>query len=636
MKRVFSLLLVLLLMVGLMPMQAQADGEVLLSVIWMTKDDVYVGQTSVSTQSTATVSIPVPDGYIITDAQPEADTPGLINSSNWTVTMPGADVMILVTVERPDPQPPQQPDPQPPAAQPHSITVTPNGNGTASVTVNGSPANTATKGEIVTVTGTPAENHYVLSAVARTAADNPVTDFAKKDEGIFTFTMPDEDVEITVYFQEMTPYQVKVEQPVDGHGTVAAAPAEQLMGRPVTVTVTPEDGYRLAGITVTNNTTTEAVSLQADGKTFYMPGSDVTVTASFEAIPSHKVTVTKPDCVTLDISDGEEIREGAPVTIIPRIDGDFMPETLTITGPDGEKIELNDNHQFIMPSGPVTIEITVVPSVTITFAPNGGTVDPTAVTIQKSTALGTLPKPVRQDYLFTGWYPAAGDKITTSTVFDTNTTVTARWVKAEHTTNLRGNDFGADIAMENIDVLDLLLDEDDLSQGKDIIVYMEVDKLGELAVPKEDKSAIDAKAGSDKLAAYLDITLWKKIGDDPETRITNTNGDVPITMTLDEGIVPADAGSVYIIYYHEGKVATITNGVSYNASSRVLRFPANEFSTYALAYKVQAPAATTSAGVLDNVPKTGDETGLVGWTMLVLCSAAMLAAVAVFDKKRAR
>ena len=69
----------------------------------------------------------------------------------------------------------------------------------------------------------------------------------------------------------------------------------------------------------------------------------------------------------------------------------------------------------------------------------------------------------------------------------------------------------------------------------------------------------------------------------------------------------------------------------------MLSFSASEFSTYSLVYKPYvAPAATVSAGILDNVPKTGDSSALLNWTMLVLCSASVLAGVAVFDRQRAR
>ena len=44
----------------------------------------------------------------------------------------------------------------------------------------------------------------------------------------------------------------------------------------------------------------------------------------------------------------------------------------------------------------------------------------------------------------------------------------------------------------------------------------------------------------------------------------------------------------------------------------------------------------TTTGNLDNVPKTGDVSGLNVVTMLILFSAVALAGVAIYDKKRVR
>ena len=109
-------------------------------------------------------------------------------------------------------------------------------------------------------------------------------------------------------------------------------------------------------------------------------------------------------------------------------------------------------------------------------------------------------------------------------------------------------------------------------------------------------------------------------------------------MTLESGLIPADARSVYIIYYHDGAVKTI-QPTAFEASAGYLAFNANEFSVYSLVYKTGTAEETTpntTSGTLDNVPKTGGSSALLTWTVLGLCSTAMLAGVAVYDKKRAR
>ena len=65
----------------------------------------------------------------------------------------------------------------------------------------------------------------------------------------------------------------------------------------------------------------------------------------------------------------------------------------------------------------------------ITFNPNGGTVTPTTMQTKGDGTLASLPTPIRTGYRFLGWFTAVtgGTEITTSTVFDEDTTVYARW-----------------------------------------------------------------------------------------------------------------------------------------------------------------------------------------------------------------
>ena len=74
---------------------------------------------------------------------------------------------------------------------------------------------------------------------------------------------------------------------------------------------------------------------------------------------------------------------------------------------------------------------------TLTYNPNGGTVNPTSKTIAKGTAYGTLPTPTRAGYTFNGWYTKAsgGTKVSASTKISGNTTIYAHWTKVATPTN---------------------------------------------------------------------------------------------------------------------------------------------------------------------------------------------------------
>lgn len=202
-----------------------------------------------------------------------------------------------------------------------------------------------------------------------------------------------------------------------------------------------------------------------------------------------------------------------------------------------------------------------------------------------------------------------------------------------HITDAEGNAFNADIGLSDAEVLNMLVTDEERASGENITVRLVVDPLADAAVPATDKSAIEAFAGTDTLAAYLDIRLLKKVGDAAEFTISNTYPKkVPITMEVDAGVIPANAGRVYIVYYHDNAAKSLD--VTYNAATRSLTFDAYEFSTYALAYEIGG--AGSNGGTLDNVPKTGEASGLSGWILMALCCTAMLACVCVYDRKRAR
>lgn len=76
----------------------------------------------------------------------------------------------------------------------------------------------------------------------------------------------------------------------------------------------------------------------------------------------------------------------------------------------------------------------VLKSYTITWNPNGGTVDPTSTTKTHGSTLGTLPTPTRAadaqyTYTFKGWFTAAtdGTQISASTTVTGNVTYYAQW-----------------------------------------------------------------------------------------------------------------------------------------------------------------------------------------------------------------
>jgi len=81
------------------------------------------------------------------------------------------------------------------------------------------------------------------------------------------------------------------------------------------------------------------------------------------------------------------------------------------------------------------LSITIDLPYTVTFDANGGTVTPGSRTIGEGWRLASLPTPTRTGYTFNGWYTAAtdGEMVTTSTIFEADATIYARWTPISYT-----------------------------------------------------------------------------------------------------------------------------------------------------------------------------------------------------------
>ena len=634
--------------------------------------------TQAEAGTTITVSAIPEEGYVlesitITGAQVTVNDDG-------TFTMPAADVTVTAAFTKIESDEPED----------YPITVTDPENGTASAPAKGKP------GDTVTVTTEPDEG-FVLDQI--TVIDGNGQSVTVTDG---KFTMPESGVTVTVTFKaapqpQPEEYPITVTDPENG---AASAPAKGKPGDTVTVITEPDEGFVLDQITVIDGNG-QPVTV-TDGK-FTMPESGVTVTVTFKAI-EYSVSVTTPENGTLS-ANPTKAKKGGTVTVTATPAEGYKLIRVTVTDGNGNEIIVGADNTFAMPGSDVTVEATFAldQKIQVSFDPNSGSCGTPSSELDPGSSLDSIPSADREDYLFLGWYTKDGTPVTDDTVFTESTTVYARW--AAHTTDPQSNAFGADIAMDDLDILKMLVTDEELKSGLDVVVYMTVDEKSPSAVPTADYNAINSLAGTDRIGAYLDIQLFKQIGNNTPFNIHNTKDNlVPITVQLPDTVIPQNAvrDSFYIIYHHveDGETITSTVPATFDVASKTLSFSASRFSTYALAYTtydvrfdanggagtmetqhipagnftlptcsftapsgkefvgwkigsvVKKPGdqitlntdititaiwkSKTSSGTLDSVPKTGDTSGLAMWTLLILCSTTMLAGVAVCDKRRAR
>jgi LPXTG-motif cell wall-anchored protein len=170
-----------------------------------------------------------------------------------------------------------------------------------------------------------------------------------------------------------------------------------------------------------------------------------------------------------------------------------------------------------------------------------------------------------------------------------------------------------------------------IASGTDVKVYLEVEDISK-TISQAQKDAILAKLGNDTLGLYLDISLYKKLGDGAAEKVTNPNGKISVSVKVPSGLINTDTSKTRtynIVRIHDG-VASIIEGI-YDATTQMFTFETDTFSTYALVYSDDAKTlssdrdnGTISTPIKDDVPKTGDSTPIVGLFALVLVSGAGL------------
>lgn len=145
---------------------------------------------------------------------------------------------------------------------------------------------TAIAGTEITLTATPDKGYEFDNWVV-----SPETVVIEND----TFTIPEASVTVTPVFKKIN-YSIEVD--VTAGGTASADKTTAQMGDTVTVTVVPDDGYKLDSITV-NGT---AIS----GTSFEMPAEDVLISVSFREEGYAEIDVESPDGISVGFTDDAE------------------------------------------------------------------------------------------------------------------------------------------------------------------------------------------------------------------------------------------------------------------------------------------------------------------------------------------
>ena len=210
-------------------------------------------------------------------------------------------------------------------------------------------------------------------------------------DGIYTFTFDPTTSKLVVSGNIF--YKVTVANGIE-YGIVVANPISAKAGDPVTITATPEIGYKLSHLYVNGE---NVIANEENGVytyTFNMPATDVTVNATF-SLKLYSITKAPTEHGSFDLSMEAGVM-GDDIQIFPEPEANYVVDQIIVTAEDGSPVEVNDLNIFKMPASNVTVAVTFkLADYTITVAPTqNGTVEaPASAHYGEEVELTVTPEP---------------------------------------------------------------------------------------------------------------------------------------------------------------------------------------------------------------------------------------------------
>lgn len=254
----------------------------------------------------------------------------------------------------------------------HALDLT-STNGTCAVTVNGEDwdgSSAIAYGADVEITATP-DDGYLFDEWDHTLTSPTIS------SNVISFTMPDDDVVIKAKFVDAsTVKSITISDAIE-HGTVTASSNTASAGDEITLTATPDAGYAFSSWSVVDESSNVVT---VTNNKFTMPDANVTVSATFTAIPVTGVSLNK---TSTTISVGET--ETLTATVAP---SNALNKAVTWTS--------SNTDVAMVANGVVTAKAAGSATITVTTTDGGFTATcavtvVNAVTFDATTDTGTSP-----------------------------------------------------------------------------------------------------------------------------------------------------------------------------------------------------------------------------------------------------
>ncbi|MDR0908540.1 MAG: hypothetical protein LBM77_02130, partial [Spirochaetaceae bacterium] len=192
-----------------------------------------------------------------------------------------------------------------------------------------SPASNIKGGDTITVTAVPEEGKRFKSG---SWASTPAVEFVDATKASTTFIMPNANItSITAEFEALPEGEHSISFSAMTGGTVSADKVSAAKDALVTLTVTPDTGYKLTALTGEGVTLKEEVAPTTLIYTFDMPDANVTLSATFTKIDYTLAAGTITGGGTFAFQSGSSSPSGTPIATANYGDKVWL---VTATNPD--------------------------------------------------------------------------------------------------------------------------------------------------------------------------------------------------------------------------------------------------------------------------------------------------------------
>ena len=398
-------------------------------------------------------------------------------------------------------------------------------------TVTASPT-TAAAGTEITLTAEPASGYSFGSYSVTDTDGNSV----KVENG--KFKMPASNVNVSATFTAVT-YTVTVASDIV-NGTVTASPTTAAAGTEITLSVTPATGYQFATLTVTD-AGGNAVTV-TDSK-FTMPASNVTVSATFTALPPDTASYTvkhlqqniDDDNYTLKESETKTGTVGQPTAASAKSYDGFTAQTVTqvTVAASGTEVEIKYDRK----------------TYTVTFDSNGGS-DVSSQSLRYGAKATEPADPTKtatttMEYTFAGWYSDSG--LETSFSFDTaitgNIMLYAKWTETAVTPQKTAGSISYATTTVSKTTFDEAFTNELTKTGDGTVTY---------ASSKTDVAEVNTQTGLVTIKGAGETTITATVADSDTYTYATKTASYTLTITYIGSKAPSEAKAVGDIVFSDG------------------------------------------------------------------------------------